>query len=420
GSQVEEGPRGGHYYESEPPLPGFEGLPPRQRYEEQPPALPRTIADSVEHEQRQQAILEDAKEVAIERAIEGKPELQGLTSAHHDIRGAVKDALTRDISIRSEVPYSRVAAYISSWASSSSDSNVESLALQMAAARLFALPATDFVKEAWDAVSGNLTSGEFTPDQRLAEATSVLKAMYDNTQEYLKQQGIKSLVLYRGMRWFDGEGDNPTPDEFGYAIGDKLAGGFRRQEVEFHANPLSSWATDFNDARVFANFKPEGAETYEGEYNWEDDTFQEEARMALEDEWKSYAGAEGIPVGDADAREEWKDKELAEYNGSQDMWAYQEKELYPPNLLPALTRAISVVEVPREKVIATALTGLGCLNENEVVISGGEFNQTTYLADDYDGSNAFPLADSIEEMEIRFDEEKRFKAIYQEAVTAAE
>ncbi|KKK55045.1 hypothetical protein LCGC14_3078530, partial [marine sediment metagenome] len=350
-------------------------------------------------------ILEDAKERAIESAIEGKPELEGLTSAHHNIRGAVKDALTRDISIRSEVPYSRVQEYISSWASSSSDSNVKSLALQIAAARLFALPATEFVEKAWDEHGG----GDDTKAARLAEATSVLKAMYDNTQEYLTENGIDSLVLYRGMRWFDNEGDNPTPDEFGYAIGDKLAGGFRRQEVAFQANPLSSWATDFNDARVFANFKPEGADEYD-ELNWEDETFQEEAHQALQDEWVGAAETLGLETDDDKAYKEWKDKELDEYNGSVGMWAYQTTDMMPPTLLPAITRAISVVEVPREKIIATALTGLGCLSENEVVISGGEFNQTTYLANDYDGSNAFPFADSIEEMEIRYDEEKRFKA----------
>jgi|GEM_PF-4623292 len=154
-------------------------------------------------------------------------------------------------------------------------------------------------------------------------------------------------------------------------------------------------------------------------------------REAINYAWTFLTGAEWLNLpseklwvtvyaDDDEAYEEWKDKELDEYNGSVGMWAYQTTDMMPPDLLPALTRAISVVEVPREKVIATALTGLGCLNENEVVISGGEFNQTTYLADDYDGSNAFPLADSIEEMEIRFDEEKRFKAIYQEAVTAAE
>jgi len=418
GSQVEEGPRGGHYYESEPLLPGFEGVPPRQRYEEQPPAHPRTIADSAEDEKRQQDILEDAKERAIESAVEGKPELQGFTSASPAIRGAVKDTLIRDISIRSEVPYSRVAAYISSWASSSSDSNVESLALQIAAARLFSLPATDFIKESWGNMVGRMQGVSNIPSsgERLEEATKILKAMYDNTQEYLTENGIDSLVLYRGMRWFDNEGDNPTPDEFGYAMGDNLAGGFRRQEVEFQANPLSSWATRFGDARVFANFKPEGADEYEGELNWEDETFHEQAQSLLVEE----AAAGGIDVEDDEAYEKWKDETLAEYDGSADMWAYQEMELYPPTLLPSMTRSISVVEVPREKIIATALTGLGCLSENEVVISGGEFNQTTYLADDYDGSNAFPLADSIEEMEIRYDEEKRFKAIYQEAVTAAE
>ncbi|KKK78515.1 hypothetical protein LCGC14_2842800, partial [marine sediment metagenome] len=187
----------------------------------------------------------------------------------------------------------------------------------------------------------------------------------------------------------------------------------------FQANPLSSWATSFGDARIFANFQPEGANKYE-ELNWESPVFQQEVGEALQEAWEEYAKEHDLPVDSYETREKWRGETLAEYDGSEYMWAYQEKDLYPPPWLPDMTRSISVVEVPREKIIATALTGLGCLNENEVVISGGEFNQTTYLADDYDGSNAFPLADSIEEMEIRHDEEKRFKAIYQEAVTTAE
>ena len=157
------------------------------------------------------------------------------------------------------------------WANSSGDGIGESVAIQ------------DIVREKFgleDTPSFNVDEdSRDTADILREELGDVLEAyvdsVYEETQDRLKELGIDSLTVYRGMHVPKGE----------EGVGNR----------QVRMQPISSFSTNYDEAYAFAR------------------------------------SAEGKKVS-----------------------------------------ALMAVEVPREKVFSTSISGLGCLREEEVVVLGGE------------------------------------------------
>ncbi len=96
---------------------------------------------------------------------------------------------------RSTVKEQVAASVISTWAGSSGDSNPRSVSAQFAVANKFGLKAATFggvEKESFE-------KGKALYARHKEVLDDVVNAMYDSTQEKLKELGIKEVALYRGM-----------------------------------------------------------------------------------------------------------------------------------------------------------------------------------------------------------------------------
>lgn len=124
-----------------------------------------------------------------------------------------------------------VRPMIDAWAESATTD--ESAPFQIAAAAVHKVPITGYKKSFPDdfADAKESMKGGYALEQWMHEA--LVRAEYAATQQWFKDRGIKSLVLYRGMR--DVRGDLEAGDV-----------------AKVDANPLSSWTTTRSMAQQFA------------------------------------------------------------------------------------------------------------------------------------------------------------------------
>lgn len=115
---------------------------------------------------------------------------------------------------------------ISLWAQSSNDSNVRSLAMQEAAIEEFGL------KETYPWKSGGVSKAEIQAElaQQRELFRTFLRAMYENTQEWAKANGVKTVRLRRGSKTYVGP------------VGSK---------VKVRLRPMSSFSTNKQTANNF-------------------------------------------------------------------------------------------------------------------------------------------------------------------------
>jgi len=110
------------------------------------------------------------------------------------------------------------------------------------------------------------------------------------------------------------------------------------------------------------------------------------------------------------ARNEWVEQDMdGEFDEEQFDTAFDENyEVYdsgcePPYVSTPQIRSIAVAEVPADKIIALSVTGLGCLNEREVIVAGGRQTVRLYSErsnEDEGGLSVFnfvQLEDMLEE-----------------------
>ena len=376
GSQVEEGPRGGHYYESEPVFPGF-----KRPQEHHAGAALLDDEAVVLSGQQSDIFIMALEELADTSAVFALASVSDPRMSDGPTRAAMKAHVSNAIAARlgedmALPPGLSAASYVSkmlsSWAASSSDDNDDSIAMQLAASELFDVRSTPYIEEHPRAEYFR----EHEIGQRhLMRAKMVAQAMYDETQEFFKEHDIQELVLFRGMRWLDGAEPSEVQDvawRAPSADNRELMPGLRTAEIAMHANPLSSWSYMPEEAESFANYKPDVEGTdYEGAgaYDLNDSVFQHQAEVALKEE----AEEADIDVDDPDVYDTWKDEYLAD-KGYYDVgqWAYSYMDMEPPEIEFAATRALMVSKVPVRKILATAMTGLGCLSEGEIVTLGGD------------------------------------------------
>lgn len=149
--------------------------------------------------------------------------------------GPLKDTIIKELSQRSGLSYSLANRFVKSWAGSSSDNQMDSIALQAAAAEKFGLEPTPFIKKQDQAMA---KASEYAKTRE--QARRCLDAMYARTQQWFAERGIKELTLFRGMK--KTVGADPTP----------LKTSGQPLDVIAHLNPLNSWSTSYTIATGFS------------------------------------------------------------------------------------------------------------------------------------------------------------------------
>jgi hypothetical protein len=193
-----------------------------------------------------------------------------------------KDAAATQLAEQSGLSYERCNELLGAWATSSSDTNVDSVALQTAVAQQFgvsndwiAAQSADFADQGEDdqgnrvslsdpstTSTGGAVAGDVTPatwvtddpagregwDQRVEDANIFVSAMYDNTQTYLASQGITDVTLMRGEGYASVDA---MPQNLQDAFNASVEGA--PVEADLTMNPASSWTTDETIASEFAD-----------------------------------------------------------------------------------------------------------------------------------------------------------------------
>jgi hypothetical protein len=161
-------------------------------------------------------------------------------SSHHT-PGYLKDKIAKTLSQRAGLKYSQADELVHAWAGTSSDSEMRSVALQMAAAEKFGLEPTPYVAKQDHKFIQPGQSAEYAGYRD--QARLFVDAMYSTTQEWLAERGIKELVLWRGMQ--KSVGTSPEVLETIKASGKPL-------DVDAHLNPMNSWSASYDKAKSFA------------------------------------------------------------------------------------------------------------------------------------------------------------------------
>jgi hypothetical protein len=242
----------------------------------------------------------------------------------------LKHQVVIELSARSGLSYDRTNELVATWAASSSDTQPDSVALQMAVAQQFGVTPTPFIQKSADEMAqfgmplaqvGPNGTSLATWDSRMSDATAVVAAQYAYTQETLAAQGVVEVTAYRGV----GFPDLPNPVTTGPAATAYDLNEANTAAYQFAANnnvvpaaldqnPLSSWSTSSSTASDFARNQA-ATVNFEG--------------MGLD------------ALG-------------ADTNGH-------------PYML--------TTSIPADRILSTAATGVGCQNESEITVIGGTGNQ---------------------------------------------
>ncbi len=141
------------------------------------------------------------------------------------VRKACKEHINKEIAKKlGKGTDAQVKQFIDGWAHSSF-SNASCL-VQMAAANKFGVPISDYVKTVFEENGVEIDPNKTSP---------LLEAIYDRTQEFLKEQEIENITLFRGVC---------LPEK---AFNDGVC---YKKLIE--VNPLNSWSSDIKIAFSFS------------------------------------------------------------------------------------------------------------------------------------------------------------------------
>jgi len=230
--------------------------------------------------------------------------------------GSIK--LGNDPTLLTDLREDAVSKLVTSWARSSNDHNVASMAMQVSAVKEFNLKGTT---EFDDARDGNGLSYDFIDNEGIHHTfadqvqdevakngdmyQAFLRAQYDNTQQFFKDNGITQVTAYRGFDFTgrtseSAEGPIEESPEF-----PKWADPERQDDID---DSTETWTAD-------VSLRPLSAFAYN------------------RDSAVLFSGPHGIAM-------------------------------------PGTGAIISGV-IPASRILSTALTGNGCLGEKELVVLGG-------------------------------------------------
>ena len=188
----------------------------------------------------------------------------GLVSIDNSARIKYKIRIAKELSKLTDIPEDQMSDFVKQWASSSNDRNWASLLAQKIAGEEFGVGISDWQKGKWEEVDkerkvslnsiknngyGSLFNNEVSAfEDRMGrvsgehkypsveEATKAsLKAMYDHTQAQLKEAGLKTVTVYRGLE--AEEYRNLKPGEV----------------VNVSGNAMESWSFNPKTANYFAD-----------------------------------------------------------------------------------------------------------------------------------------------------------------------
>lgn len=151
----------------------------------------------------------------------------------------LKDKIVTDLSKATGLDYNRVNTMIAAWAATTNDNKPESLGLQQAASEQFDAPITPWQQKRIDSVSSIAADNEYNAKhfwRAAEEGKQLLQAMYGKTQQELKDEGIKSVTLYRGVVLKRGWAEGLEKD----------------MDYPIQENAMESWSLSPETARGFA------------------------------------------------------------------------------------------------------------------------------------------------------------------------
>ena len=144
------------------------------------------------------------------------------------IKGTKSDVVDK-ISEMSGVDYDDTNRIIRSWAETANDHNPNALRIQQRAAEIFGGEVSLWQEGLVDIIGENMEEVLWSDDV----IDAVLRSVYENTQDELREAGLKQVVLYRGMNV-----------EQSLKIGTIFP---------LEMNALESWSTDFFTAKSFGD-----------------------------------------------------------------------------------------------------------------------------------------------------------------------
>jgi len=166
--------------------------------------------------------------------------------ATHAQRAEAKRGICAYLSTKTGVDKEDVRSFIGQWSRSSNDTDMRSLAIQRDAAKEFGVKLSDWQEGkiveneslAKRATFDPSLPSSFKPLLPSNQQQSLLRAMYTNTQEALREQGIKGHVrLYRGINMPDVATKGWKP----------------RDIVDYNGNTIESWSASRQTAGTFGN-----------------------------------------------------------------------------------------------------------------------------------------------------------------------
>jgi len=131
---------------------------------------------------------------------------------------------------------------VEQWSWTSGDADSLSIALQKAAAAEFKVAEKSSM---WWSKSAVTNAEQLWLQKHETGLRSFARAMYDQTQEWLKEAGITKMTVARGVYW-EGATEVPVGLQWGEAA--KAMG----QRAQINLQPMSSFSTDLSEAVGFA------------------------------------------------------------------------------------------------------------------------------------------------------------------------
>lgn len=289
-----------------------------------------------------------------------------------------------------------VRAQVDKWAHTSADSDKDSIAMQYAALEVFGL---DDVSD-----TGHFGSwwGADSVEQLAPFREVFAKAVYENTQDYFRENGIEYVYGYRGMKWDMGQipdwatngNANDLESEIQEAIDNALEeyveNYLYENEDEIKQRINETVEENFqlwkrrDDYYDDAEFDPDEA-TEEQLEEWdaskiEDflETYYEETESRVNEDYEQYARDEFYNEGAEDEIRAGFDIEQYKPSGelitvvSQPLSSWSTNRGTADDFGSGEGQYGIVVsgKIPVERIFCTSVTGLGCLNEGEFVVLG--------------------------------------------------
>lgn len=141
-----------------------------------------------------------------------------------------------------------VSLLVSGWAGTSNDSSVQSLAMQDSAIKEFGLKDT----QGWKTIVSDSVKTELDKNGDMYQA--FLRAQYDSTQQFFKENKITDVTAYRGFD-FTGTSDDNLPD---WAKGPMSSDSAYHGKGDIPLRPLSSFSYSWTTAHPFAGYGGNG------------------------------------------------------------------------------------------------------------------------------------------------------------------